>query len=172
MQSYLSAVATQSALLAVFSSLATDPAALNTLEALQQSLEEDILNGQTPNTAFLTALPSPVATVIDSIYAAEMSILSKDGFGDVVASAAPTAASTAAPTAAPTAAASASDSGASKTATATQKTSTTGTGAATAGTASASPVKSEKGAAGALGVDILKICGGLAVGVVGVVMTL
>lgn len=152
----------------MISGLATDPAALNTLEALQQSLQEDILNGQTPNTAFLTGLPSPVATVIDSVYAAEMSILSKDGFGDVVAS----ATATAIPTAIPTAAASASDSGASKTATATQETSTTGTGAATAGTASASPVKSKKGAAGALGVDLLKICGGLAVGVVGVVMAL
>lgn len=125
------------------------------------------MNGQTPNTAFITALPSPVASVIGSIYSAEMSIISKDGFGDVVASATASEAATA------------SSTSAAKTATATGKTSATesgsGSGAATAATASASstrPATIENGAAGALGVDTLKICGGLAVGVVGVVMAL
>lgn len=97
-----------------------------------------------------------------SIYNDEMSILSKDGFGDLVASATATEAATA------------SNTGAAKTTT-TQKTSAFGSGTATAGTASASstgPVTIEKGAAGVLGVDMLSICGGLAVGVVGAIMAL
>ncbi|KAB8302279.1 hypothetical protein EYC80_005719 [Monilinia laxa] len=180
LQSYFSALVTQTALLSLASSIATDTAALNSLQDIQQSLESDILNGQTPNTAFITALPSPIASVVGSIYSAEISILSKDGFGDVVASATASEATTA------------SSTSAANTATATGKTSATesvsgsgtatvatasasGSGAATAATVSASstrPATIENGAAGALGVDMLKTCGGLAVGVLGVVMAL
>ncbi|KAI9640800.1 hypothetical protein NHQ30_010640 [Ciborinia camelliae] len=149
LQSYFAALPTQSAMLSLVSSLATDTAALNTLEAFQQSLQSDILAGKTPNTAVLTALPSPLATVIASIYEAEMSIISQDGFGDLVASATATA-------------------------TATHKTSATGSGSgsgsATAGTASATSSTVGNGAAGALGVDRLRITAGLAVGVAGVVV--
>ncbi|TEY42738.1 hypothetical protein BOTCAL_0385g00160 [Botryotinia calthae] len=157
LQSYILDLATQP----IVSSLATDTAALNSLEALQSSLLVDVKNGETPNTSVLTALPSPLASFIGSIYTAEMSIFSKDGFGDLISSETASEAATASATGAP------------QTSSGTQKTSTTGT--ATAGSASASstgPVTNETGAAGALGVDMLKICGGLAVGLVGAVMAL
>lgn len=159
-ESYIAALATQPALLSIVSSLATDTAALNSLQAFQASLQSDVLNGQIPNTSVLTALPSPLASVIASVYTVELSILSKDGFGDLVASATATEAATA------------SDTGAAKTATATQKSSASGTGSASASASSTDPATVEKGAAGALGVDMLRICGGLAVGVVGAVMAL
>ncbi|KAF7913640.1 uncharacterized protein EAF01_000046 [Botrytis porri] len=161
LQSYILDLATQP----IVSSLATDTAALSSLEALQESLLSDVRDGETPNTSVLTALPSPLASFIGSIYTAEISIASKNGFGDLIASETATA----------TEAASASATGASQTASGTQKTSTTGSASATAGSASASasaPVTNETGAAGALGVDMLKICGGLAVGLVGAVMAL
>ncbi|KAJ8070264.1 hypothetical protein OCU04_000647 [Sclerotinia nivalis] len=158
LESYIVALATQPAMLSIVSSLATDTAALNSLQAFQESLQSDILNGQIPNTAVLTALPSPLASVIGSVYTVEMSIFSKDGFGDLVASATATEAATA------------SDTGAAKTATATQNTSASGSGTASA--SSTGPATVEKGAAGALGVDMLRICGGLAVGVVGAIMAL
>ncbi|TGO30308.1 hypothetical protein BPAE_0006g00480 [Botrytis paeoniae] len=159
LQSYILDLATQP----IVSSLATDTAALSSLEALQESLLSDVQDGETPNTSVLTALPSPLASFIGSIYTAELSIASKNGFGDLIASATATEA------------ASASATSASRTASGTQKTSTTGSASATAASASASstgPVTNETGAAGALGVDMLKICGGLAVGIVGAVMAL
>ena len=159
LQSYILDLATQP----IVSSLATDTAALNSLEALQSSLLVDVKNGENPNTSVLTALPSPLASFIGSIYTAEMSIISKDGFGDLISSETASEAATASAT------------GATQTSSGTQKTSTAGTATATAGSASASstgPVTNETGAAGALGVDMLKICGGLAVGLVGAVMAL
>ncbi|KAF7928708.1 uncharacterized protein EAE98_005764 [Botrytis deweyae] len=159
LQSYILDLATQP----IVSSLATDTAALSSLEALQESLLSDVRDGETPNTSVLTALPSPLASFIGSIYTAELSIASKNGFGDLIASATATEA------------ASASATGASQTASGTQKTSTTGSASATTESASASssaPVTVETGAAGALGVDMLSICGGLAVGLVGAVMAL
>ncbi|CAD6448175.1 ffcf578c-0c12-408a-9e33-349b72476228 [Sclerotinia trifoliorum] len=158
LESYFAALATQPAMLSVVSSLATDTAALNSLQAFQESLQADVLNGETPNTSALAALPSPLANVILSAYTVEMSIFSKDGFGDLVASATASEAATA------------SDTGAAKTATATQKSSASGSGTASA--SSTDPATVEKGAAGALGVDMLSICGGLAVGVVGAIMAL
>ncbi|KAF7923541.1 hypothetical protein EAE99_006800 [Botrytis elliptica] len=162
LQSYILDLATQP----IVSSLATDTAALSSLEALQESLLSDVRDGETPNTSVLTALPSPLASFIGSIYTAELSIASKNGFGDLIASATATEA---------TEAASASATGASQTASGTQKTSTTGSASATtesASTSSSVPVTVETGAAGALGVDMLSICGGLAVGLVGAVMAL
>ncbi|QSZ35081.1 hypothetical protein DSL72_007945 [Monilinia vaccinii-corymbosi] len=172
LQSYLSALATQPALLSLASSLATDTAALNTLQDIQQSLQADILNGQTPNTAFVTALPSPIASVIGSVYSAEISILTQDGFGDVLASATASSMS-----AAKTTTATASGSGSAKTGdlSTSSTRSASGSGSATAGSVSTSSTGSaaiEKGAAGALGVDMLRICGGLAVGILSVVMAL
>ncbi|TGO42684.1 hypothetical protein BHYA_0006g00870 [Botrytis hyacinthi] len=163
LQSYILDLATQP----IVSSLATDTAAISSLDSLQASLLSDVRDGETPNTSVLTALPSPLASFIGSIYTAELSIASKNGFGDLMPSETATATATEA--------ASASATGASQTASGTQKTSTTGSASTTAGSASASssaPVTVETGAAGALGVDMLKICGGLAVGIVGAVMAL
>ncbi|KAF7949874.1 uncharacterized protein EAE97_003383 [Botrytis byssoidea] len=153
LQSYILDLATQP----IVSSLATDTAAISSLDSLQASLLSDVRDGETPNTSVLTALPSPLASFIGSIYTAELSIASKNGFGDLIASATATEA------------ASASATGASQTASGTQKTSTT---AGSASASSSAPVTVETGAAGALGVDMLKICGGLAVGIVGAVMAL
>ncbi|KAM3086720.1 hypothetical protein ACMFMG_000843 [Clarireedia jacksonii] len=86
-KSYMEALATQPAVLAMASSLASDPAALSTLEAFQKSLQSDIMNGVTPDPSVFTALPSPLPSFYSSIYAAEMSILSKDGFVPQVAAA-------------------------------------------------------------------------------------
>ncbi|TGO68259.1 hypothetical protein BOTNAR_0027g00150 [Botryotinia narcissicola] len=159
LQSYIIDLATQP----IVSSLATDTAAISSLDSLQASLLSDVRDGETPNTSVLTALPSPLASFIGSIYTAELSIASKNGFSDLIANATATEA------------ASASATGASQTASGAQKTSTTGSASTTAGSASASssaPVTVETGAAGALGVDMLKICGGLAVGIVGAVIAL
>ncbi|KAF7958640.1 hypothetical protein EAE96_002179 [Botrytis aclada] len=155
LQSYILDLATQP----IVSSLATDTAALNSLEALQASLQSDVMNGETPNTSVLTALPSPLASFIGSIYTAELSIFSKDGFGDLIASETASEAATAPATGAP------------QTASGSQKTSATATSGSASASASA-PVTNETGAAGALGVDMLKICGGLAVGLVGAVVAL
>ncbi|THV55598.1 hypothetical protein BGAL_0006g00500 [Botrytis galanthina] len=158
LQSYILDLATQP----IVSSLATETAALSSLNSLQASLLSDVRDGETPNTSVLTALPSPLASFIGSIYTAELSIASKNGFGDLMASETASAAS-------------ASATGASQTPSGTQKTSTTGSASTTAGSASASssaPATVETGAAGALGVDMLKICGGLAVGILGAVMAL
>jgi hypothetical protein len=170
-QSYMEALATQPAVLALASSLATDPAVLSTLEAFQKSLQSDIMNGVTPDPAAFTALPSPLPSFYSSVYQAEMSILSKDGFASQLVAA--------------TAGASASGSGAAtKTGTTAAATgSATGSGSATAASGTASKSASESASAtgssaaqvsanAAAGGNGVMVGAGLAMGVVGLVMAL
>jgi len=170
-QSYMQALATQPAVLALASSLATDPAALSTLEAFQKSLQYDIMNGITPDPSVFTALPSPLPSFYSSIYKAEMSILSKDGFASQLV--------------APTAGAGASGSGAATqtgtSAAATGTASGSGSAAAASGTASKSASESasatgsapaEASANAAAGGNGVMVGAGFAMGLVGLVMAL
>lgn len=155
----MQALATQTAVRALASSLATDPAALSTLEAFQKSLQSDIMNGVTPDPSAFTALPSPLPSFYSSIYAAEMSILSKDGFTSGVPE--------------PTAGASASGSGAATKTGTTAGSAATGTASSASGTASSteSAVAQATANAAAGGKGVM-VGAGLAMGVVGLVMAL
>ncbi|PQE27177.1 phosphatase methylesterase 1 protein [Rutstroemia sp. NJR-2017a WRK4] len=167
-QSYMEALATQPAVLAMASSLATDPAVLSTLEAFQKSLQSDIMNGVTPDPAAFTALPSPLPSFYSSIYQAELSILSKDGFASQIVAA--------------SAGASASGSGAASVTGTTAA--ATGSGSATAASGSASKSASASASAtgsaaaqasanaAAAGGNGVKVGAGLVMGVVGLVMAL
>ncbi|PQE20902.1 phosphatase methylesterase 1 protein [Rutstroemia sp. NJR-2017a BBW] len=173
-QSYMQALATQPAVLAMASSLATDPAVLSTLEAFQKSLQSDIMNGVTPDPAAFTALPSPLPSFYSSIYQAEMSILSKDGFASqiVAASAGASAsgsgaASVTGTTAAATGSASASGSGSATAASGTGSKSASASASATG--SAAAQASANAAAAGGNGV---MVGAGLAMGVIGLVMAL
>jgi len=112
LSSYLIALQTDPALLSLASVFETNPGAVSTLVQFEQSLVSVVENHQTPAADFLSGLPTEAQSFFGSVYTAEASIASKNGFTSAGTSAATgthataagTGASTTSGNAAPTAA--------------------------------------------------------------------
>jgi len=86
-ESYYDALQTDPAYLSLAAEMATDSGAAQSLQVLQSSLQSDILNTITPGTEVYANLPTPFASFFASMYKAELSIMSKDGFGTQISKA-------------------------------------------------------------------------------------
>jgi len=98
--SYLQVLTADPNFLSVISALATDTSAIGAIQTWEASVESQIEAHQTPAPNFLDSLPSQARPVFSSVYDAEVSILTANGFTSGVptlagASAASTKSSTA-----------------------------------------------------------------------------
>ncbi|KAG4427533.1 hypothetical protein IFR05_016984 [Cadophora sp. M221] len=84
--SYLSSLSTKTAFLSALSAIETDAAAISSLSAFEASVSSVFANRETLASDYLDAVPETVRPFFGSIYEAEASILSKNGFGAALTS--------------------------------------------------------------------------------------